>query len=506
MKKKFLRPPTDALRSQVDMNLPPHCINADKSPGSLSAQLSREGQDGTPAGRRTSPNPGRYMLPPVPEQDRARSVPDARFRPCSRRDRWRRAATIFLAVSFCLAVGGPARADQAGLTVSQLVAVALQANPQVRAARARWFAATHNIKQNYAPADPIFTFLNEDSPYNPFFVKPTLQSFQVSQPLQFPGKGYLQAQVASRNADIARFIYLAAMRDVRAQVETAYYQLLLDSSLINVANLRQVLNVAQVAYTANRVTQTDFVNAEFALAAAQQVQRQSELSRSNDKTTLNQLLYRRPDEPLQVSGELPIGGIELSLDQLITLAKGSRQEILEAALAQRNSQTALTLARLEYAPDYTVGYTFDHFLYATAGPAPTWLQDHTVSIGFNVPIFFWLKQREDNQKAAFDLDAAREDLNSVINQTAAQVTLLYRQAQFAYATARLYRATLIPLAVQAFEVGLVSYTNGKIDFTTLINTFRQHSDARVAYLQALNQALAQRIALEQAIGRPLPQK
>jgi cobalt-zinc-cadmium efflux system outer membrane protein len=402
------------------------------------------------------------------------------------------------------------RAAPPGLTVSQLVAMALQANPQVRAARARWYAATHSIKQNYAPADPIFTFLNEDSPRNPFD-RPTEQSYEVTQPLQFPGKGYLQAQLASRAADIARLIYLAAARDVRAQVETGYYQLLLDSASIgvaqeNVVNLRQVLNVAQVAYSANQVTQTDFVNAEFALAAAQQTQRQLELSRTNDKTTLNALLYRRPDEPLQLADEMQLAGLEASLDQLIGLAKASRQEILATALAQRNSQTALTLAKLEYVPDYTLGYTFDHFLLASAGPAPTFLQDHTLTVAINVPIFFWLKQREDNTRAVYNLDAAREDLNSVVNQTAAQVTTLYRQTQFAYATAKLYRDTLIPLARQAFAVALVSYTNGKIDFVTLISTLRQHSDARVAYLQGLNQVLAQRIALEQTIGRPLPGK
>ncbi|HEY2107146.1 MAG TPA: TolC family protein [Candidatus Binataceae bacterium] len=403
-----------------------------------------------------------------------------------------------------------ARAASPGLTVSQLVAIALQANPQVRGARARWYAAAHNIKQNLAPADPIFTFLNEDSPRNPF-ARTTLQSYQVTQTFQFPGKGYLQAQVASRAADISRLIYLAAARDVRAQVETGYYQLLLDSALIgvaqeNVVNLRQVLNVVQVAYAANHVTQTDFVNAEFALVAAQQTQRQLELSRINDKTTMNALLFRRPDEPLQLAGDLQLAGLEASLDRLIDLAKASRQEILAAALAQHNSQTALTLAKLEYAPDYNLGYTFDHFLLASAGPAPTFLQDHTISVAFNVPIFFWLKQREDNTRAAYNLDAAREDLNSVVNQTAAQVTILYRQTQFAYATAKLYRDTLIPLARQAFAVALVSYTNGKIDFVTLIGALRQHSDARVAYLQALNQVLAQRIALEQTIGRPLPEK
>jgi outer membrane protein, heavy metal efflux system len=403
-----------------------------------------------------------------------------------------------------------AAAADSGLTVSQLVQVAIQANPQVRAVRARWYAASHSIKQNYAPADPVFTFVNGDSPLNPF-ANPTYQSFQVLQPLQFPGKGYLQGKAASRNAEVARLIYQAAMRDVRAQVETGYYQVLLDSALIgvaqeNVTNLRQVLNVAQVAYAASRVTQTDFVTAEFDLATAQQTERQLELNLADDKTLLNQLLFRRADEPLHIRGNLEFSGLELTLDQLIGLAEASRQEILEAALTERNAQTALTLAKLEYAPDYTLGYSFDHYALASAGPAPNFLQDHSLSIGINVPIFFWLKQREDNSRAAYDLDAAREDLNSIINLTGAQVTTLYRQAQFAYATAKLYQSTLIPLARQAFAVALISYEGGKVDFVALINTFRQQSDARIAYLQAANQVFAQHIALEQAIGQPLPNK
>jgi outer membrane protein TolC len=110
-------------------------------------------------------------------------------------------------------------------------------------------------------------------------------------------------------------VYVAAARDVCAQEETGYYQVPLDYALVDVArdnveNLRQVLNVVQVAYAANQVTQTDVVNAEFQLTAAQRTQRQLELNRLNDKTTLNQLLHRRPDEPLQLTVELKLVGIE----------------------------------------------------------------------------------------------------------------------------------------------------------------------------------------------------
>lgn len=42
--------------------------------------------------------------------------------------------------------------------VEQIVSLALQSNPQVRAARARWLAAEHSVVQNYAPVDPIFSY------------------------------------------------------------------------------------------------------------------------------------------------------------------------------------------------------------------------------------------------------------------------------------------------------------------------------------------------------------
>lgn len=394
-----------------------------------------------------------------------------------------------------------------GLTVEQVVALALETNPQVRAARARWYAANHSINQNYAPADPILSFGNLDSPTDGID-HASSHSLEVSQSLQFPGKALLQADNAKRSAAIARLAYEAVQRDIRAQAETSFYQIVLDGALAdltaaNVASLRRVLEVTEVAYSSNSVTQADFIGAEFGLAAAEQQERQFRTAKANDETALNQLLSRSPEQPLQLDRRLEFSPLEARLDSLVEQATRLRQEILQAALAEHNSETALTLAKLEYAPDYTVAYIFNHYLLPSDAPAPTLTQTHGFSIAFNAPAFFWLKQNEDVKRATYDLAAAREDLNSIKNQTAAQVTTLYRQAQLSYSTAVLYRNSLIPLARQWFEVALVGYQGGKIDFITLATTLQQSNDARVAYLQAANQFLAQRIALEQAIGGPI---
>ena len=126
-------------------------------------------------------------------------------------------------------------------------------------------------------------------------------------------------------------------------------------------------------------------------------------------------------------------------------------------------------------------------------------------MGINVPLFFWIKQDEDVRRARYDLEAARDDVGSIRSQTEAAVTTLYRNARLAYDTALLYRDSLIALARQDFEVALIAYQSGKIDFATLTQALKRSYDARVAYLQGTNQFLAGVVALEQTVGEPLAQ-
>ncbi len=401
-----------------------------------------------------------------------------------------------------------AQTGPTALDANQLVELAIEANPQVKAARARWDAAEHQILQNYAPADPQLTFANVDSPRG--IGNAPLKSYQVSQALQFPGKALLQADQARRNAKIARLTYDATIRDLRAAVETAYYEVLLDESLIGVnldkiAALKQVLEVTQVAYSASQVTQTDFISAEFDLAQAELQQHQYETARANDLVTLNQLLHRPPNAPLELDRSMHLRPVKLRLDTLTDMATRVRQEILETALTERNADTALELAKMEYLPDFTLGYNFDNYLQQSAGPSPNNLQAHTVTIGFNLPIFFWIHQREDVTSAEFSLKAARDDLSSIRSQTEATVTQLFRSAQLAFESSQLYSRSLIPLAQQDFRVALTAYQSDKIDFVALSGALQRSYAARVSYLQAANQFIAGRVALEQAIGAPLPQ-
>jgi outer membrane protein TolC len=172
----------------------------------------------------------------------------------------------------------------------------------------------------------------------------------------------------------------------------------------------------------------------------------------------------------------------------------------ESALSEKNSTTALKLAEMEYLPNYTLGCEFDYFLEPGAQPLPNVTQAHTWSIGFNIPIFFWIHQREDVHAAQHSLEAARYGMNSVLSQTEATVTQLYQSAQFAYESAQIYSGRLIPLAEQNFKVSLVAYQSGKVDFLTLSSALQSDYASRLTYLQNANQFFAGQVALEQAMG------
>jgi outer membrane protein, heavy metal efflux system len=229
------------------------------------------------------------------------------------------------------------------------------------------------------------------------------------------------------------------------------------------------------------------------------------LNVENDLTQLNMLTYRRPDEPLVVEENIELKPLKSSLDELIDRATESRQEILQAALSERSAETATTLARMEYLPDYTVTYFFDDYLLPSGAPAPSRTEDHSLTLAFNVPIYFWWHQREDVQSSQHDLAAARYDLGSIKNQTAAAITSLYWTALYAYRQAALYRDSLIPLARQGFQVALVAYETGKLNFAQLQDSYQQLYTLQIVHLQFENQHLAQRVAIEQTVGSLLPQ-
>src|SRR6202041_798599 len=95
---------------------------------------------------------------------------------------------------------------------------------------------------------------------------------------------------------------------------------------------------------------------------------------ANHEAALNFHLCRPVGEPLAVDRTLKLEALNFPLNALIDRAYAARQEILEAALAERNANTALYLAKMEYLPDFTTGIQYDDYAVPSFAPFSTRLQ------------------------------------------------------------------------------------------------------------------------------------
>jgi cobalt-zinc-cadmium efflux system outer membrane protein len=422
-------------------------------------------------------------------------------------------------IGLLLALPGAARASatqaettppqEAAFSADDVVQKAMAENPAVKSAQEQYQAAVHQIDQAYTPQDPQASWSADNSPTG--FNHPTANTVGISESFQFPGEAWLQGDVAHRTAEIARLTYMAAARDARAQALTTFYQTQLDSASItigqeNTASIAQVLHVVEVAYSASQAAQSDLITAEISLTQSSQTVWTSQVAAANDEASLNQLIGREPQTPIEITGELQLEPLLMPLEEMKTKAMALRQEILEAALTEKNAKTAVTLAEMEYLPNFNVSYSRNRYILPSAPPdgdntiTPS---DNTISVGINVPIFFWWHQKEDVRSAEHLLESARQNRRGVELQTLTAVVQLYRSTMLAYKVAELNKDLLIPLATQDFRVALVAYQSKKVDFLTLSSALQGIYNARINYLAAANQYLAGRVALEQAIGAPL---
>jgi outer membrane protein TolC len=426
----------------------------------------------------------------------------------------------------------PAASTSTVLSLDETVHVALAVNSTVRAAEAQYHAAMHQIDQAYTPNDPQLSYAVGNSPSEQDsngwtgtpsaysgghsfpastalgLEHPAVKTVGISESFQFPGKSWLQGNQAHRNAEIARLTYMAAIRDTRAQAETVYYQTLLDKTAAqiaveNAASYGQVLEVARVAYTANQVTESDLISAQFSMSQASQTVWADQVAELNDEATLNQVMEREPQTPIQLTSAMALEPLTLSMDNIREKALAFRQELQEAALTEKNSKTALKLAWMELLPDFNVSYSRNWYYTAETAPHTGIARDNSGSIGINAPIFFWFHQKEDIQSAAATLQAARWNKDSIEIQTKTSVVQLYRSTDLAYQTALLYRNFLVPLAEKNLRVALIAYQSKGIDFTTLASILQNLYSARITYLTSMNQFLADKVGLEQLMGGPL---
>jgi outer membrane protein TolC len=416
----------------------------------------------------------------------------------------RRQVSIIVAICATLWTVGLATAvpgNESELALSNIIQEVLGNNPELKAASEKWEAAKARIPQAKSLDDPQIGVEFEMVPHRTFELgNAETTMYGVSQMIPFPGKLSLRGKVASKEADMAEQQYRAKKRQILAEMKSAYYELHFVHKSIGINEENKILlsdlsRIAQSKYSVGKVSQQDVLKAQVEVS---KIINELIILRQEKETAeakLNALLNRDIRSPLGKPQEFEVASFGSSIESLFAAAVENRPELKEAFYEVERSKLALSLARLEYAPDFMVEYKQRQ----TNAGWDGW--DGMVKV--NVPLWFRTKQNYKVKEAMQDLASAESAYRGMKNGAFSQVRDLLAKVQAAERQVDLYKTGILPQAEQTFKASLAGYQTDKVDFLNLLDSQRMLLDFRLEYYRSTVDFQQRLAELEQAVGTDL---
>jgi outer membrane protein TolC len=392
------------------------------------------------------------------------------------------------------------------LDLGRLVQQVERENRELQMARRRWEAAAARPSQESAPPNPTVGFQSVSAGVLPLpgksvgeeplaFVSPMFM-----QDLPFPGKLKLRGEIAQKEADAAGRLYEATRLEVINDLKMAFFELYRAEKSIETVEknkqlLTQLAEIARARYEVGSGLQQDVLKAQLETTMLEERLTMFRQKRDSMKAKINQLRNEPPDAPLGAVGDLEPSQLRYSLDQLYAVTEeanpvlGSRRSMVD------RDARKLDLAKKQYMPDFNVrvGYMY------MGGFTNLW----DMTLGAQVPLYFWKKERKGVEEASADLRGSTNDYEATVQSEFREVKDQYLAVTTADRLMRLYKEAVIPQASLTLESSLSAYRVGSLDFLTILNNWTIVLNFELQYYEQLAMREAALANLEKLTGLQL---
>lgn len=328
----------------------------------------------------------------------------------------------------------------------------------------------------------------------------------------WPEKLSVAARRALENARAAGLRFQKAKYELRSKVLNAYYDYALNAELIrleqaNAQLLQTTVTVVEARNRAGSSGQQDLLKArnELDLSRNDIANMQSQLP--SLRAALNALLNRDPGSPIAVPSQLPpTVRVRRSDDELMALAAAQNPELIALAHEMKGRAEGISLARLQYMPDFSVSAGTD-----LAGLAQTLSGMVTVPLLRYEAINAAIAQAEANLKS---VEAMRRQTR---NDLAAQVVLDIATFRDADRQLELFQHSVLPRARQMVTVARTAYESGQSGLLDLLDSQRSQiaierlvanlriaRQKHVADLERIDAVILDEAAASDTVTRPVP--
>lgn len=396
---------------------------------------------------------------------------------------------------------GPGTATPSSLAedpvVTRLVAEALENRPELKQARSTVDAQRERVPQAGALPDPTLSLGIQNDSFNKINIGVMETSWwqvMITQPLPWPGKRGLRADVAQVDVTRSEAAAERARLTTEADVRRAYVELLrARDGLALLGKLealwRQAEGLATARYRVGEAPQSDLLRAQLEQTRLRQRRRALEADERTRVQTLDRLRSRPLDEPVATSATLAaLGDPPLPApEEAMRDAEARSPELAQARAAERQAALRVDLARRERYPDFSVAAG----VMPRGSLEPMW----QASVGITLPI--WSARKQWRAVAESEASQAAEAQGA---EAVGQVLRLRTQERMTQLGSllevnRLYRGGLLVQSDAAVASTLAQYRVGRVPFASVLEVLNAYVADQQAYLDSI--AEAQRIAIAQ---------
>jgi outer membrane protein TolC len=371
------------------------------------------------------------------------------------------------------------------LTLDDVIREGLEKNPSVQAAFHQVEAQRRRVPQVRTLPDPTVStgWAGNITPFSVQNGDPSSSRFvSVSQQLLYPGKLKLRGEVASKEVEAATWDYEAVRRRVVADLKVAYYDYSFQDKAIQTTQrnkelLQKLASIAEARYRVGKGVQQDVLKSQVEISLLLQKLTVLEQQKKTAQVRLNTLLARDPESPLPPAADLPVPEMAISLEALYAQARAADPLLQREQTLVQRSNVAISLAKRDYYPDFTVGYMYQQ--------RPDMPDMNGFTFGVNIPIFYKTKQREAVRQAAEERISAERSRDNRQNELNFELKQQYLAAQASSQLLRLYSEGVVPQSSLALESSMSAYQVGNVDFLTVIGNFTTLLNYQVDYYREL---------------------
>lgn len=373
--------------------------------------------------------------------------------------------------------------------LKRLVEQAIANNPDLMAARYAADAAAHRVLPAGMPDDPYLGYRMKDLPttFSMNQENATEKQIEVSQRYPFPGKLSLREAAAGKEQEVAQAEERVALLGLITTVRLAFTDIFVIDKDLQLAieqerMLRDLRAIALSKYQLGPGLQQDVLNADVALAQINAEMIDLLRKRESRLIQLETLINRRAVE-VQPLGALPPEELSLPKEQLEEMALAANPEIQRLGHAVERDTLNERLAWRAPLPDVIISAN-----YGSRNDAPDKTTTSVVNgvsqnkvirgasrsdmltgqIMFDIPVFYFSKQREQLREAEATLRRTQSRLAAARDKVTGVLRDLLARLEEHQEEALSYQREVIPLARSEYDAAVSAYRVDKVDFLTVL--------------------------------------